>query len=74
MRAEPFDESDDAVMWAIEQIIGAATNSGLTTSPCGQAPSNNPAFVEDLVRLGSEPQGDSYRTTQRAKAARCRDL
>ncbi|MFT5353462.1 MAG: pyruvate,water dikinase [Polyangiales bacterium] len=50
--AELFDESDDAVMWAIEQIINAARDNGLTSSLCGQAPSNKPAFAEHLVRLG----------------------
>lgn len=50
--AELFDESDDAVLWAIEQIIDACRASGLTTSLCGLAPSANPAFAEHLVRLG----------------------
>lgn len=50
--AELFDESDDAVLWAIEQIINACRAAGLTTSLCGLAPSANPAFAEHLVRLG----------------------
>jgi pyruvate,water dikinase len=50
--SELFDESDDAVMWAIERIITAARENNLTSSLCGQAPSNRPEFAERLVQLG----------------------
>jgi pyruvate, water dikinase len=50
--AELFDESDPAVVDAIGQIIRGARESGLTSSLCGQAPSNRPEFAETLVRLG----------------------
>jgi pyruvate,water dikinase len=50
--SELFDEEDAAVMAAIASIIGTARSCGLTSSLCGQAPSNRPGFAEELVRLG----------------------
>ncbi len=50
--AELFDEGDDAVLWAIREIIVAARKHGLTSSLCGQAPSNRPEFAERLVEYG----------------------
>jgi pyruvate,water dikinase len=49
---ELFDEEDEAVLAAIRAIVEGCARNGLTSSLCGQAPSNRPAFAAHLVEFG----------------------
>ncbi|MDP2731310.1 MAG: phosphoenolpyruvate synthase [Dehalococcoidales bacterium] len=50
--AEKFDERDEAVMLSLERAIKIAKKKGVTSSICGQAPSDYPELTEKLVEWG----------------------
>jgi len=50
--AEEFDERNEAVLVALEQLIRTAKARGVTSSICGQAPSDFPDLTEKLVAFG----------------------
>jgi pyruvate, water dikinase len=75
--AELFDERDAAVVEAVTRIITTCREAGLTSSLCGQAPSNHPEYVEHLVRAGITSVSvnpDAVPAAQRALAAAERRL
>ena len=50
--ANIYDENNEAVLWALEKIITTCAAHGVTSSICGQAPSEYPELVEKLVDWG----------------------
>jgi len=50
--AHLYDERNEAVMWAIERTVTVCKKFGVTSSICGQAPSDYPEMVKRLVELG----------------------
>ncbi len=50
--AHDFSEMDPAVLWALERVIAICIKRGVTSSICGQAPSDYPELVEKLVSWG----------------------
>jgi pyruvate,water dikinase len=50
--AHDFSELDPSLLWAYEKVIRACSKRGVTTSMCGQAPSDYPELVEKLVSWG----------------------
>lgn len=51
--ATAFDERSPAVLWALRRVIKICHKHGVTTSICGQAPSEYEDLVEKLVRYGT---------------------
>jgi len=50
--AHDFSELDPAVIWSLKRVITACVKRGVTSSICGQAPSDYPELVEKLVSWG----------------------
>lgn len=50
--AQGFDERNNAIYRALEQVITTTRKYGVTSSLCGQAPSVYPEFAEKLVQFG----------------------
>jgi pyruvate,water dikinase len=50
--AVEFDERNEAVMLALEQLVKTAKRRGITSSICGQAPSDYPDLTQKLVEWG----------------------
>ena len=50
--ARIFDERNEAVLISLERVIKATSARGVTSSICGQAPSDYPDLVEKLVKWG----------------------
>lgn len=50
--AHDFSELDESLLWAFERVINACSARGVTSSMCGQAPSDYPNLVEKLVSWG----------------------
>jgi len=50
--AHDFSEKDPAVLWALERVIKTCLARGVTSSICGQAPSDYPDLVEKLIAWG----------------------
>lgn len=50
--AKDFDERSPAVSWALRRVIRHCLKRGVTTSICGQAPSEYPELVKKLVKYG----------------------
>jgi pyruvate,water dikinase len=50
--AKLFDERNEAVMIGLEKLITTARRRGITSSICGQAPSDYPELTQKLVEWG----------------------
>lgn len=50
--AHDYLETDPALLWSFERVIKACNKRGVTTSMCGQAPSDYPDLVDKLVHWG----------------------
>lgn len=47
-----FEEQNPAALWAFERVIKAAHRHHVTSSICGEAPSDHPELIDKLVEWG----------------------
>lgn len=50
--ASAYNEIDPSLLWCYQRVITACNKRGVTTSMCGQAPSDYPELVHKLVEWG----------------------
>lgn len=50
--ARDYNEVDPSLFWSYERVIKACVKRGVTSSMCGQAPSDFPQLVDTLVSWG----------------------
>lgn len=50
--AHDFSEMDPTLLWAFERVVRTCLKRGVTSSMCGQAPSDYPDLVDKLVKWG----------------------
>ncbi len=50
--ARDYNEVDPSLFWSYERVIKACVKRGVTSSMCGQAPSDFPQLVDKLVSWG----------------------
>ncbi|MEK7577586.1 MAG: phosphoenolpyruvate synthase [Patescibacteria group bacterium] len=50
--ASAYNEIDPSLLWCYQRVINACNKRGVTTSMCGQAPSDYPELVAKLVEWG----------------------
>lgn len=50
--AKEYDERNEAVLWAIEHVVKTTAKYKVTSSICGQAPSQYPDLLDKLVHWG----------------------
>jgi len=50
--SKEFDERNPAVLWALEKTIKTCQKRKISSSICGQAPSQYPSLMEKLISWG----------------------
>lgn len=67
--AELFDETDPAVLDTVARIIRGCHRAGITSSICGQAPSDKPELIDLLVAEGIDSVSVNPDAVDRVRAA-----